>query len=150
ILRYVAHRPRAAEPGTVWNYSTGETHVVGALLYAATGRWVSDYLSEKIWSKVGMEADASWWLESPYGLEVAGSGFSATLRDYARFGLFVLNDGVIDGQRVLPPGWVREGGIPRQVGGKRVDYGYMWWPVPGANGSFADDAFSARGIFGQF
>jgi CubicO group peptidase (beta-lactamase class C family) len=150
ILRYIAHRPRTAEPGTVWNYSTGETHVVGALLYAATGRWVSDYLSEKIWSKVGMEADASWWLESPYGLEVAGSGFSATLRDYGRFGLFVLNDGVIDGQRVLPPGWVREGGIPRQVGGKRIDYGYMWWPVAGADGSFADDAFSARGIFGQF
>jgi len=97
-----------------------------------------------------MEANATWWLEAPQGLEVAGSGFSATLRDYARFGLFVLGDGVIDGQRVLPSGWVREGSIPRIVGGKRVDYGYMWWPVPSADGSFADDAFSARGIFGQF
>ncbi len=150
ILRYVAHQPRAAEPGTLWNYSTGETHVVGALLYAATGRWVADYLSEKIWSTVGMEENATWWLEAPRGLEVAGSGFSATLRDYGRFGLFVLGDGVIDGQRVLPPGWVREGSIPRMVSGKRVDYGYMWWPVPSADGSFADDAFSARGIFGQF
>lgn len=150
ILRFVAQRPRAADPGTLWNYSTGETHVVGALLYAATGRWVADYLSEKIWSTVGMEANATWWLESPHGLEVAGSGFSATLRDYGRFGLFVMQDGVVDGKRVLPPGWVREGGIPRTVGGKRVDYGYMWWPVPAADGSFADDAFSARGIFGQF
>jgi len=150
ILQYVAHQPRAAEPGTLWNYSTGETHAVGALLYAATGRWVADYLSAKIWSTVGMEANATWWLEAPQGLEVAGSGFSATLRDYARFGLFVLGDGVIDGQRVLPSGWVREGSIPRIVGGKRVDYGYMWWPVPSADGSFADDAFSARGIFGQF
>jgi len=150
ILRYVAHQPRAAEPGTVWNYSTGETHVVGALLYAVTGRWVADYLSEKIWSKLGMEADATWWLEAPRGLEVAGSGFSATLRDYGRFGLFVLNDGIIDGRRVLPEGWVREVAIPREVGGKRVNYGYMWWPVPSADGSFADDAFSARGIFGQF
>jgi len=62
----------------------------------------------------------------------------------------VLNDGIIDGRRVLPEGWVREGAIPREVGGKRVDYGYMWWPVPSDDGSFADDAFSARGIFGQF
>ena len=46
-----------------------------------------------------MEADANWWLESPGGLEVGGSGLSARLRDYARFGLFLLNDGVIDGER---------------------------------------------------
>ncbi len=150
ILRYIANQPRVAEPGTLWNYSTGETHVVGALLRAATGRWVSDYLCEKIWSKVGMEADASWWLEAPRGLEVAGSGISATLRDYGRFGLFVMNDGVIDGERVLPESWVRDCGAPRQVGGKRTDYGYMWWPVPDRGGSYADGALSARGIFGQF
>ena len=125
ILRYVAQLPRVAAPGTVWNYSTGETHVVGALLRAATGRWAADYLSEKIWSKLGMESDASWWLEAPAGLEVAGSGVSATLRDYGRFGLFILNDGVICGERVLPDGWVQEATAPRKIGGTRVDYGYM-------------------------
>ena len=75
---------------------------------AATGKPVAEYLSEKIWSRVGMQADANWWLESPDGLEVGGSGLSATLRDYARFGLFLLNDGVIDGERVLPEGWVQK------------------------------------------
>ncbi|HVW68563.1 MAG TPA: serine hydrolase [Steroidobacteraceae bacterium] len=150
ILSYVAGQPKVAPPGTLWNYSTGETHVVGALLRALTGRWVADYLSEKIWSKLGMEADATWWLEAPGGLEVAGSGISATLRDYGRFGLFMQNDGVIGTERVLPPGWVRESGAPREVGGKRVDYGYMWWPVAGRDGAFTAGAFSARGIFGQF
>jgi CubicO group peptidase (beta-lactamase class C family) len=150
ILRYVSAQPRVAAPGAVWNYSTGETHVIGALLRAAVGRWVADYLSEKIWSRVGMEADASWWLESPQGLEVAGAGISATLRDYARFGLFMLNDGIIDGERVLPEGWVREATSPRTIGGAQVDYGYMWWPVPSPDGSYADRAFSARGIFGQY
>ena len=149
ILQFVARFPRVAEPGTLWNYSTGETHIVGALLRAAVGRWVADYLSEKIWSRIGMESDATWWLESPDGLEVAGAGFGATLRDYARFGQFVLNDGIIDGKRVLPEGWMREASAPRDVGGKRVDYGYMWWPVAAPNGSAADGAFSARGIFGQ-
>jgi CubicO group peptidase (beta-lactamase class C family) len=97
-----------------------------------------------------MEADAAWWLEAKDGLEVAGSGLFATMRDYARFGRFILDDGVIDGARVLPEGWMREAGASRMIGGSRVDYGYMWWPVPGADGSLDDGAFSARGIFGQF
>ena len=143
ILDLMGALPRAAEPGTLWNYSTGETQVAGALVRAAVGKPVADYLSEKIWSKVGMEADANWWLESPDGLEVGGSGLSATLRDYARFGLFLLNDGVIDGQRVLPEGWVEAASTPKVVAGETVDYGYMLWPLHGRS-------YSAIGIFGQF
>lgn len=150
ILSYVASLPRIATPGTVWNYSTGETHVVGALLRAAVGRWIADYLSEKIWAKFGMESDATWWLEAPRGLEVAGSGINATLRDYARFGLFLMKDGVIGSERVLPEGWAREATAPRLIAGKQIEYGYMWWPVASPDGSFDDGAFSARGIFGQY
>ena len=150
IVNFVSNRPRIAAPGTVWNYSTGETHVVGVLIRAAVGRWVADYLSEKIWQPFGMELDASWWLEAPQGLEVAGSGVSATLRDYGRFGQFMLNDGVIGSTRVLPEGWIHEATASRQIVGKQLDYGYMWWPVAARDGSFADGAFSARGIFGQY
>src|SRR5690606_12003593 len=81
VLAQIAALPRAAAPGTRWNYSTGETHVLGALLRAAVGRPLATYLSEKIWAPFGMEAPASWWLESPDGLEVGGSGISARLRD---------------------------------------------------------------------
>ena len=119
ILELMAALPRAAEPGTRWNYSTGETHVVGALLQAAIDRPVADYLSDRIWKKIGMQADANWWLESPDGLEVGGSGLSATLRDYARFGQFLLNDGVVDGERVLPEGWVTSASSRQLVGGER-------------------------------
>lgn len=150
ILKYVAEQRRVAAPGTVWNYSTGETHVVGALVHAAVGCWVADYLSQKIWARFGMEADATWWLEAPQGLEVAGSGISATLRDYGRFGQFILNDGVTGTTRVLPSGWLEEATAPRELLGCRVDYGYMWWPVATRDGSFRDGAFSARGIFGQY
>ncbi len=90
VLELMARLPRAAEPGTRWNYSTGETHVVGALVRAAVKKPVAQYLSERIWAKFGMESDATWWLESPDGLEVGGSGLSATLRDYGRLGLFLL------------------------------------------------------------
>jgi CubicO group peptidase (beta-lactamase class C family) len=143
ILEQMAALPRAHAPGTHWNYSTGETQVVGALVQAATGKPVADYLAEKIWQPMGMEADASWWLEAPGGLEIGGSGLSATLRDYARFGLFLLNDGVIDGQPVLPPGWVNEASERQLIAGEAVDYGYMLWPLHG-------NSFAAVGIFGQF
>jgi len=149
VLALMAKRPRAAEPGARWNYSTGETHVAGALVRAAVGKPVSQYLSERIWSKVGMESDATWWLESPDGLEVGGSGLSATLRDYGRFGLFLLNDGVAGDERILPEGWIEEAGSPKTIDGKQVDYGYMLWPIPESKGTPNEGAFEARGIFGQ-
>lgn len=147
ILSYMSELPRVASVGSSWNYSTGETHVVGELIKAATGRWLSDYLSETIWSRLGMESDAYWWLEADDGLEIAGSGVGATLRDYGRFGLFVQNGGVIDGEQVLPSWWLPEAAGPTLIGNQLVPYGYMWWTVP--DGDPADRAFAARGIFGQ-
>ena len=79
----------------------------GALVQAAVGRSLSEYLAERIWARVGMEAPATWWLESPGGLEIGGSGLSATLRDYGRFALFLLDGGIAGGQRILPEGWLR-------------------------------------------
>jgi CubicO group peptidase (beta-lactamase class C family) len=95
-----------------------------------------------------MEQDATWWIEAPGGMGLAGSGLGATLRDFGRFGLFVLHDGVLDGQRIVPEGWFRESGSAHVIGGKSVDYGYLWWPIP-ADDPIHQGAFQARGIFGQ-
>lgn len=143
IVQLMAGLKRAAQPGTLQHYSTGETQVVGALVAAATGKNVADYLSEKIWQPFGMESDASWWLASEDGLEIGGSGLSATLRDYARFGLFMLNGGIIDGKPTLPDGWIRDAtrAGPNEIEGS--GYGYMWWLLD-------LNAFAAIGIFGQF
>lgn len=136
--------PRAAEPGTRNNYNTGETQVVAEVLRAALGRPLATYLSERIWSRAGMEADANWWLDSPDGVEIGGSGFSATLRDYGRFGLFILGDGVVGGDSILPAGWVREATSPKTLrDGTKLDYGYLWWPGPRGT-------FMAMGIHGQY
>jgi CubicO group peptidase (beta-lactamase class C family) len=149
ILQFMASLPRAGAPGTIWNYSTGETHVIGALIHAAVKRPVAEYLSEKIWSKFGMESDATWWLESPGGLEVGGSGLSATLRDYGRFGEFVLHGGKAGDTQVVPKNWFSEAGTSKQVGGKLVDYGYMWWTFGPTSDPVHQGAFRAQGIFGQ-
>ena len=149
IIRFLGTLPKAGEPGSVWNYSTGETHMIGAVLRAAVKRPLAQYLSEKIWSRFGMEDDATWWLDSPDGLEVGGSGLSATLRDYARFGQFVLNGGTIGAEQIVPEGWFQQAGTSKIIGGKPVDYGYMWWTYGAASGAAHQGAFRATGIFGQ-
>src|SRR5260370_34134574 len=149
ILQLMSRLGRAGEPGTIWNYNTGETHVVGELIHPAVKRPVAQYLSERIWSKFGMESDATWWLESSNGQEIGGSGLSATLRDYGRFGLFVMNHGFVGGGQILPEGWVSEAGTSKIIGGTKVNYGYMWWIPDASANPVHGGAFLARGIFGQ-
>lgn len=149
-MKVMAALPRAAEPGTKNTYSTGETQVLGEILRGALGRPLADYLSEKIWKPYGMEADATWWLDSPDGVEIGGSGISATLRDYARFGLFFLGNGVIGDESVLPEGWVQEASTTKTLkNGEALDYGYMWW-TGWTEPSIADGAYMAIGIQGQY
>ncbi|MCA0374126.1 MAG: beta-lactamase family protein [Gemmatimonadetes bacterium] len=148
-MRVMRALPRAGALGTRNTYSTGETQVASEVLRAAIGTSLSAYLSAKIWTPYGMEADATWWLESPDGIEIGGSGFSATLRDYARFGQFILDGGVIDDRAVLPEGWVREASTPKTLqGGTPLQYGYFWWPGT-TEADRRDGGFRANGIFGQ-
>ncbi|MCB8888902.1 serine hydrolase domain-containing protein [Vreelandella malpeensis] len=141
LLDFMGSLERAAEPGTVWNYSTGETQILSAIINGAVGKSAAEYLSEKIWAGFGMETDAKWWLDSEEGQEIGGSGLLITLRDYARFGQFVLQE--YRTPNVLPEGWVAESARPHEIGGEEVEYGYSWWPE-------GDNAFSAVGIFGQW
>ncbi len=149
MLQYMSERQSAAAPGRLWHYNTGEAFVVGAVVEAATHRSLAQLLSEKIWKPWGMESDATWWTESPGGSGFGGGGMSATLRDYARFGLFVMNDGVIDGQRVVPAGWFDAAGSRKKLGDSWVDYGYYWW-IPPQNQPLHAGAFESIGIFGQY
>ena len=127
------------------NYSTGETQVAGEIVRSAVGRPLAEYLSERIWSRYAMEADARWWLDSPDGHEIGGSGFSATLRDYGRFGQFILDGGIANGEQILPKGWVEK--RPRQGAARwrALAYGYFWWPGT-SPGQRRDGAFEADGI----
>lgn len=141
-VSFVRTLEREAEPGTRWRYKTPETNLAGTLVMAATGRPLAEYLSEKIWRPYGMEQDATWLVDH-IGNEQGGCCLQAGLRDYARFGQFILEGAKIDGESILPKGWLEaatrkqtETGLP---GG---GYGYQWWPAD-------DGSFQARGIFGQ-
>lgn len=143
IVTYVKALPRAHEPGTVFNYSTGETNLVGILVEAATGRPLNEYLSDAIWKPYGMSRSASW-VVSDSGEPISGCCLQATTRDFARFGQFILDGGRIGGTPILPDGWI-ETATRTQVGApimETFDYGFQWW-------TREDGSFSAIGIFGQ-
>ena len=141
-VSYLRKLPREAPPGTKWLYKTGETHLLGLLVISAIKRPLADYLSEKIWQPYGMEQSATW-MTDPTNDELAGCCLQAGLRDFARFGQFVLEGGRIDGRSVVPDGWF-EAATRRQVATTVPGrgYGYQWWTED-------DGTFDAIGIHGQ-
>lgn len=143
LVEYMAKLPRASEPGKTFNYNTGETDLVGlALTRALAGKSLAQYASEKLWAPFGMEQDAVWMVDKA-GVERGGCCISATLRDYARIGLFMLGGGKIDGKDILPEGWTGEATSNQLNRGVEGSYGYFWWPIDqGPN-------YRASGIFGQ-
>lgn len=157
IAGYLKTLSRIDEPGTQYYYNTGDTFLLSLILAKVTGRTVADYCSEKIWIPLGMEQDGYFMLDSEGGQEITGSCCGASLRDYARLGLLMLNDGVTPrGERVLPEGWTQLATAPsapnfhKDIGSRpRLDtsaftgYGYLWWVHhPGS--------FMALGAYGQW
>jgi CubicO group peptidase (beta-lactamase class C family) len=142
LVSYMRRLPRAAPPGTRWHYSTGETNLVGILVSQATKQPLATYLSKKIWRPAGMEQQATWIL-SRSGQEISGCCLQAAARDYARFGQFILDGSRVDGQAIVPDGWLADATSTRTAIGERDrGYGYLWW-------TYADGSYAARGIFGQ-
>jgi CubicO group peptidase (beta-lactamase class C family) len=143
IVSYLKKLPRAHEPGTTFNYNTGETDLVGMLVARAVGKPLSTYASEKIWKPYGMGQDAIWMVD-PGGMERGGCCISMTLRDYGRVGQFILDGGVANGKRILPRGWVADATRSHITSEelKPGGYGYFWW-IRGPQ------EYDALGIYGQ-
>ncbi|MFE7720559.1 serine hydrolase domain-containing protein [Nocardia rhizosphaerihabitans] len=140
---------RTAPPGSRYNYNTGDYFLLTEVLSRATGKTVSDYFSEKIWKPAGMEKDGFWLLDSPDGGELGGTGFSATLRDYGRYGQFILNGA----PGTVPDGWFKEAARPSSANGG--EYGYGWKGTPASAWASVDNSpntllpFGHTGIYGQ-
>lgn len=138
----------AHKPGTSFNYSTVDTAVLGWLLERATKHSIEQYTAEKLWSRLGAEADGFYIADGAPGVGRAfnGAGFNATLRDLGRLGQMVLEQGKAGGQQVVPAAWIAESTRPYTTGAQPegpLGYGYQWWTVKGRK------SFSALGLQGQ-
>lgn len=142
ILTYMKDLKSVAKPGEKFNYSTGETDLLGILIQKATKKSLSEYLSEKIWKPWGMEHSAFWLTDECSNLNLGGSGLSASLRDYARLGTLMLENNKNETQ-IFDDEWMKNAtSLIIPVGKDGSGYGYLWW-------RFADGSYAAFGIFGQ-
>lgn len=138
-------------PGEQWNYLSGNTQLLAAVLENATGRKVSDYASEKLWVPLGTASPALWSLDKANGTEKAYCCFNSNARDFARLGQLVLNGGRWNGRQLVPEQYLQQAFTPAtslvDEDGNPVDYyGYHWWI---ANYKGKQIPY-ARGILGQY
>ncbi len=144
---------KEGEHGQGFAYKTVNAEVLAWIVRRASGKSLADLLSERIWSRIGAEQDA-YFMVDRIGTESGGGGLNTTLRDLARFGEMMRNQGrAANGQQVLPKAVVQDiergadkaqfakGGYAQLPG---WSYRNMWWVSHNANG-----AYSARGIHGQ-
>jgi len=129
--------------GATFHYVTANTDALGWIVQRASDRHLAELLSTEIWSKLGAERDA-YAIADLNGIPWMGGGFNSTLRDAARFGLMMLQDGAINGHQVVPASYIRdirENAI--KTGYPETSYRNHWWVYPRL------DAFAAQGVAGQ-
>jgi hypothetical protein len=136
---------RIHAPGEVWQYKTLDTAVLGWLLERVSGgSTLSAYATQRLWEPLGAERDGFFIMDGPPGVgrEFNGAGFNATLRDFARVGLMMMNEGRANGHQIVSPEWVRDS--TRPTGGAGPGYGLQWWDTGGPG------TFQAIGLQGQY
>ncbi len=134
-----------AEPGTRFNYVSGDSQLLGLVLERALkDRSISEYLEEKLWKPMGMEYPASWSLDRKKdGLEKTFCCLNARARDFAKIGRLYLNKGDWNGEQLVPKSWVERSTAIDSTAGSAWYYQYQWW-LGGKDGDFV-----AEGILGQ-
>lgn len=156
MAAYAASKPLAVKPDTLWRYSSGTTNIICRLIREKVGSreayW--DFPRRELFNKISMRS-AIWGTDAT-GTFIGSSFIYATARDYARFGLLYLNDGVWQGERLLPAGWVAYSTTPTPAAPKG-QYGAHFW-LNGGKGAkptermypqLPADTFFARGYQGQ-
>ncbi len=146
VAAYAEARPLAYEPGTRFNYSSGTSNVVAAIAgrCAGSGTAFLDLLRRRVFKPVGMTS-ADPRLDDA-GTFIGSSYVYATARDFARFGLLYLRDGLWDGHRILPEGWVDHARRLRSVDEEGNGYGAHWWVVDDDQGSFRASGYEGQSI----
>ena len=138
-------QPLVADPGTHFQYSTGNTHLLSAVLTAATGMSTKEYAIQKLFGP--MDITIHGWDTDPKGIYQGGNNLLLVPRDMARIGQLYLDGGKYRGHQLVPKPWVEESTRAGSFGKNDVygSYGYLWFCRPGDN-----DAFVAVGFGGQY
>lgn len=141
-VQYMLDLPVADPPGTRFAYNSGLSYLLSAIVTQITGRSALDLGRERLFGPLGI-TDVQW-VTDRQGITIGGSELWLTPRDMAKIGYLYLRDGVWDGQRILPPGWVAASTRKHIDTPNAGGYGYQWWLFPEVG------AYAAQGLAGQY
>ena len=146
-VNYVLERPAVSRPGTTFNYFTGNTHLLSAIIEKTTGKTTDEFGKENLFDKLDM--DSVECSTDPQGISDGGNGFAMNIYDMAKLGQLYLNEGVWEGEQVISKQWIEDSTtvqFDRQSGS--ADYGYQWWVRTFGNNNY--HAYFAQGHYGQY
>ncbi|WP_436793827.1 serine hydrolase domain-containing protein [Actinospongicola halichondriae] len=143
VAGFAATLPKVAEPEEQWNYNSGASNLLSRLVSRTIGGGADEmraFMQAELFGPLGMTTPRPTF--DAAGTFVGSAYCASSARDFARFASLYLRDGVWDGQRILPEGWVdyTRTGSPQSSG----TYGAHFWVIPGSLG-----LFSCQGAFGQ-
>jgi len=148
-VAFTLAQPADSDPGVKWNYNSGGSHLMSAIILQATGQTTAEYAEEHLFGPLGIRD--YHWKKDPQGLPDTEGGLYLAAEDLARIGVLYLQDGVWKGERLLPEGWVAAA-TARRVDDVAPDnpnwnwgYGYQWWRLD-ASGL---DVWAGLGFGGQ-
>jgi CubicO group peptidase (beta-lactamase class C family) len=141
---FVLDRPMAAQPGFVFNYSSGVSHLLSAIIQEATGTRTISFARTHLFEPLGMSRVG--WMSDPRGIAFGAGGLRMTSRDMAKIGQLYLQGGAWNGKQIVPSEWI-EASVAQQVNahGPAPYYGYQWWVR--STGTFAAHGYRGQRIF---
>ena len=126
-VQFALQQPMLAAPGTRLLYSTGNTHLLSAILTRATGKSTLQFAREVLGQPLGFHIEA--WPTDPNGIFFGGNNMEMTPRQMLAFGKLYLNKGRANGRQVIPEAWVETSLQPLVESSRERGryYGYGWW-----------------------
>ncbi|WP_171684506.1 serine hydrolase domain-containing protein [Paenibacillus planticolens] len=128
-VQYILERPGHVEPGSLFNYSNGDAHLLSALLHKVTGEPMLDYAKSRLFGPLGITEVS--WNDDPQGRTIGAWAMALTLRDMAKIGYLYMKQGQWEDKTILPKTWIRDSVQLRTTlnysNGTQGGYGLYWW-----------------------
>jgi CubicO group peptidase (beta-lactamase class C family) len=149
-VQFVLDRPMVLTPGTKFNYNSGASHLLSAILQKATGINTSSFASKHLFTPLGISK--LFWSSDPQGINTGGSRLQLRPQDMAKIGYLYLQNGIWNGSQIVPAEWVELSTKKHYpvMNSLYVGYGYKWWTYYSNSSDYPIiDAYSAVGYAGQ-
>jgi len=140
-VKYMLDKPLVATPGKQFNYCSGCSHLLSAIVQQSTGMDTREFADQYLFQPLGISR-VVWDVDSS-AIAIGGWGLQITPRDMAKLGYLYLHNGQWDGQQIVSAKWIEDATRTHAKTGGDLDYGYQWWTYPSL------EAYTALGLGGQ-